>query len=75
MRVARTHSHAERMAIRERPMNEIEAEIVQLQIFERLFAGGNHVLFFVLVVPQLRRDLQVFAADASLPRLLEGLPD
>ena len=56
-------------------MNQVQVEIVQLQVFERLLAGGNHVLFIVLVVPQLRSDPQVFALDAGLHGFAERLPD
>ena len=45
-----------RMIIGERPVDQVQVEIVQLQVFERLLAGGDNLLFGVLVVPQLRGD-------------------
>ena len=61
---ARGNIAARRMKIWKRPMDEIEVEIIEPQIGERLLAGGDHVLRGVLVVPELGGNPQLLPLDA-----------
>ena len=54
------------MEIGERPVDEIEVEIVQLQIVEGLAEGGDDVFFGVFVIPELGSDPEFLAFDAAV---------
>ena len=56
-----SHVAAGRMKVRERPVHQIEIQVVEPQVGERLAAGGDHIGFGVLVVPQLRGDPEFLA--------------
>jgi hypothetical protein len=64
-----------RMMVGKRPVNEIEVEIVELEVTKRLLAGGDYVLFSVLVVPELGRDPELFTLDAGTHDELKRLTD
>ena len=56
-------------------MDEIEVEVVEAQVGERLAAGSDDVVLAVLVVPQLGGDPELFAFDSSAEDLLKGGAD
>ena len=56
-------------------MHEVEVEIVETQVGERLAARGDDVLFGVLVVPQLRGDPDLLALDPAADDLLKRSAD
>ena len=61
-----------RMVVGERPVDEIEVKVVELEVAQGLFAGGDDVIFVMLVVPELGGDPELFALDAGAHDLLEG---
>ena len=56
-------------------MYQVQIEIFELQIRQRLLARWNHVGLAVLVVPQLRCDPDVVAPEAALEEFFEYLAD
>ena len=58
-------SQPRRMEVRKRPMHEIEIKIIQAQVGKRLAAGSDDIVLAVLVVPQLRGDPQLLAANVA----------
>ena len=56
-------------------MNEVEVQVVDLQVLERLLTGRNHVRFMMSVVPQLRRNPEIFARYTRLHRVPKRLTD
>jgi hypothetical protein len=64
-----------RMMIRERPMHEIQIEIVEAQITKGLLACGDDVVFAVFVVPQLGRDPQVLPPNPGIGNRLQRFAD
>jgi hypothetical protein len=53
------------MEVGERPVHQVEVEILEAQIGKRLAARGNHIVFAVLVVPKLRGHPEFLALDAA----------
>ena len=47
-------------------MYQIEIDIVQVQVIERLLQGRLNILGVVLVIPQLGGDEEIFARDTAL---------
>ena len=46
-------------------MDEVEVQVVQLEVFQRLLQCGTHVLWAVLGVPQLGGDEEFLASAHS----------
>src|ERR1039458_1829023 len=68
---AQTNIAARWMEVWKGPMNEVEVEVVEAQIGERLAARSDHLILAVFVVPKLRSNPEVFALDAAAKDLLE----
>ena len=56
-------------------MHQVQIEIVELQILERLLACRDDVLRCMLVVPEFGRDPQFIAAQTGLHALVQCLAD
>jgi hypothetical protein len=75
MRIPGTDIASWRMMVRERPMYEIEIEIVETQITKGLLACGDDVALTVFVVPQLGCDPQVVLPNPGIENRLQRLAD
>ena len=56
-------------------MHHVEVEVIELEISERLLAGGDNVVFAVFVVPELGGDPELLAAQPAAKELPEDAPD
>ena len=64
------------MIVRERPVDEVEVQVIQAQILQGLCAGQQDIALAVHVVPYLGGDEELFALHhAFLHRVLEHLAD
>ena len=71
-----THTHTGTHAESMRPVDQIQVEIVQLQLLERLLQRRAHVVLGVLGVPQLARHKDVAPLHQSAGEgLAQCLPD
>jgi len=56
-------------------MNEIQIEIIELQVGQRLLTGGDHILRRVLVVPELGGNPQLLPLHARSHHLSQRAAD
>src|SRR5581483_4456339 len=49
------------MEVREWPMHQVQIQIAESQIRERLSTGSDHLLFAMFVIPQFRGDPELLA--------------
>ena len=54
-------------------MNQVEVDVVELELTQRLTHGALHIV--VIVVPQLGGNVKLLAGHASSDALLKGLTD
>src|SRR6185312_2201540 len=71
---AGTHVTTRRVKIGKRPVHEIKIQIPKSEVSKGLLARWDHVIFAVLVIPQLRRDPQLFAVNTTVQNLLNAYP-
>jgi hypothetical protein len=57
---------------RNRPVYQVEIHIVEAEIIQRILERLLNIVRVVLVVPQLRREEDLFTGDAALP---DGIAD
>src|ERR1035438_785338 len=65
VRASRSHITVWRMEVRKGPMDQVQIEVLQAKVCERLAARGNYIVLAVFVVPQLRGDPEILPPDAS----------
>src|ERR1700730_143085 len=59
------------MEVREGPMHQVEVQIAESEIRERLSTGSDDVIFAMFVIPQLRSDPQFPAFKIPSQALLD----
>jgi hypothetical protein len=57
--------------IGKRPVNQVEIEIIELQIFQGFFARWDYIALSVLVVPEFRGDPDFVTTESVLEEFLK----
>src|ERR1700752_4069742 len=73
--VARSDIATRSMMVGEGPVNQIKIEIIDLEVSQRIFASRNDFAFPMFIVPKLRGDPDLIAAQAFSEDSLEHAPD
>ncbi len=56
-------------------MHQVHVQVIELQLCQRLFAGGDHVGFGVLVVPQFAGNPEFLARNSTGQDVAQGEAD